>query len=111
MFERLGILVALAGASCTSTGGSGGATGFDGQPCSQYHLCVQAGAEFNCDCGGGTSLACPSALPEQPCQSSEPACMGCSQGAGYYCSCQDAGLSPDPDAALWVCIGTENACR
>jgi hypothetical protein len=77
--------------------------------------CVPDGGVYTCL--GGSWPVCPAtAQPEQPCDYSVPPCMGCTNGgatvgSGYTCACQDAGLVPDQDAALWGCIGTEYTCR
>src|ERR1019366_5382158 len=72
--------------------------------------CVPDGGRYTCL--GNSWPVCPgSAQPDQPCDNNIPPCMGCSQGAGYTCACEDAGLTPDQDGALWSCIGTEYACQ
>ena len=55
--------------------------------------------------------ACPiSAQPQAPCDYRIPDCLGCSQGAGYWCTCKDAGGLPSQDGGAWLCVGTERAC-
>ncbi len=115
----LALLAALVSACSNSSGSSRGSdsgpTGSAGQPCSQYTLCTQNGNTFTCDCGGGTSPACPSNVnPSEPCQAPSIAgCMACSQGATLGCSCTDAGPAAVPDAGLlhWECVGGGQACR
>jgi len=84
----------------------------DGGPASDAGgpTCVPHDGSYTCL--GGTWPVCPStAQGERPCDDSVPSCMGCDEGAGFTCSCQDAGLVPYQDAALWGCIGTEYTCE
>lgn len=72
--------------------------------------CVPDGGIYTCL--GSSWPVCPaSAQGEQACSSTAPSCMGCSEGAGYTCSCEDAGLVPDQKSPLWGCIGTEETCQ
>lgn len=117
MLRRIAVLLALACAACTSASGSSsgdaGAVGANGQPCSQYQLCVQSGDVFHCDCGGTTWSACPAgASSEQACAATfKGGCMGCSQGATFTCTCTDAGLVGLDGGTVWSCLGGGQACR
>ena len=93
------------GATPSGAAEGGSRAGPDGGP-----TCVPQDGEYTCL--GVTLPVCPSgAIPDQPCDNSVPSCMGCSQGAGFTCSCADAGLVPQQDGALWNCIGTEYTCE
>jgi hypothetical protein len=96
-------LAALAATACSTSSGSSGSS--DGGP-----DCVPHDGSYTCL--GATSPVCPSsAQQQQPCDGTLPSCMGCSQGAGFTCSCRDAGAGATPDASLWLCIGTEHTCE
>ncbi len=116
MLRCIAILL-LTCVACTSGSpgaGDGGTTGANGQPCSQYQLCVQYGDVFNCDCGGATGVpACPASVnPDESCSATfKGGCMGCSQGADFTCTCTDAGLVGLDGGTIWSCIGGGQACR
>ena len=92
----------------------GAADGGNGGP-----TCVPKDGVYTCL--GGTWPACSSgtnAIPFPPCDLRAPSCMGCDKlspsdvaGVGYTCTCEDAGLVPQQDAALWGCIGTGFTCQ
>ena len=123
MIDRLAFVAAMACAACSQPHPGAGAAdsgsadtiapddarvetaATDGGP-----ACVPSGGTYNCL--GGTWPVCPAnAQPEAPCNHSTSPCMGCSEGAGYTCDCEDAGLEPQQDAALWSCVGTEYTCQ
>jgi hypothetical protein len=88
-----------------SSGGAAADGGADSGP-----TCVPQNGEYTCL--GGTWPVCPStAQPTQPCDNAVPSCMGCSEGAGFTCSCADAGLVPQQDGSVWNCVGTEYTCQ
>ena len=110
MTRVLSLLLTLAAAACSPSASSAG--GADGDA-----ACVPEDGSYTCL--NGTWPVCASGVgPEAPCGAGDHDCMGCAQGAGYTCACQDSGaqvfddgsLEPQ-DAALWFCIGTEATCR
>jgi hypothetical protein len=75
--------------------------------------CVPSGGVYTClggswpSCPGGsdTALDCPSGFTS---------CMGCTEGAGFVCTCSGADAPPleaGEPAAKWLCVGTEHACQ
>jgi hypothetical protein len=78
-------------------------------------LCTLAGGEYVCSCGLGTWPECPGSADEsQPCSTpTKTACMGCSEGANFTCSCTDAGPMALHDAGdlAWFCVGGGQACH
>jgi hypothetical protein len=75
--------------------------------------CVPSGGVYTClggswpSCPGGsdTALDCPSGFTS---------CMGCSEGAGFVCTCSGADAPPleaGTPTAKWLCVGTEHACQ
>lgn len=110
MTRLLVLLSALAVAGCNQSGSGAGANDVDA-------ACVPHDGVYTCL--NGTWPVCPPAAgPELPCDYSLRDCMGCAQGAGYTCNCQDSGAQifddgglEQQDAALWFCIGTEATCQ
>jgi len=100
----------LAVAGCSPSSGGDGSSDVDA-------ACVPEDGAYTCL--GGTWPVCASGVgPEAPCNDSVRDCMGCAQGAGYTCTCQDSGAQifdagelVGQDAALWFCIGTEATCK
>jgi hypothetical protein len=111
MRRALAIIASLVVTGCNASSSShdGGDAGDDGAACVPHDDVY--------DCLDASWPVCPAtAQPEQPCDYSVPPCMGCTNGgatvgSGYTCVCQDAGLVPNQDAALWGCVGTEYTCR
>lgn len=95
------------------------AIGFNGQPCSQYKVCVLDGDAWTCDCGfGGPFPNCPaSATPGASCEPEDSgSCMGCdglgtSLGGGLMCGCDDFSPYGADAGPQWECMGTEQACQ
>lgn len=106
---------ALVTVACSSSSKAGGAADSgaadDGQP-----ICVLQDGGSAYDCNGQTVAACDPSDQSvgAPCTALMAQCTGCmgqtppsGVGAGYYCTCQDAG-----DGGLqWSCVGTEHECR
>lgn len=66
-----------------------------------------------CVCQNASEAVCPvTAQESQPCAGyGGMGCMGCYQGAGFTCSCIDAGTPLlDGGGPSWQCVGTEYAC-
>jgi hypothetical protein len=67
------------------------------------------------DCLGGSWLQCPGNVAPQTaaCGEAPSPCMGCSDGVGFACSCDDGGVRQQDDASAvsWVCVGTEYTCQ
>ena len=109
-FTALAGLEFVAAIACTPTSSSDAGATAD---------CVPENGVYHCL--GTTLPVCPtSAQPEQPCDGTDRPCMGCSTttdtpdgsgGVGFTCQCEDAGLVPAQDGALWDCIATEHTCR
>jgi hypothetical protein len=107
----LGLLLVLAAAGC-SPSSSGGAGTDDADA-----ACIPVNGTYSCL--NGTWPVCASGVgPEMPCDDSVHDCMGCAQGAGYTCTCQDSGAQifddgslEGQDASAWFCIGTEATCQ
>jgi hypothetical protein len=102
------ICAALAAATACSSSGKTGASGDGGKDSGQSTCTLQEGGT-SYDCGGGeTWPACPANLQGTACAQGAPQCMGCNQGAGYYCTCQ----GPEADGGfVWTCPGTEYPCQ
>jgi hypothetical protein len=113
MRRVLTAIVALAASACSSTSGGASADAGDdyGQP-----ICIlqDGGTSYNCD-GQMVAACAQSGQPVgAPCTSLMAQCTGCmgqtppnGVGAGFYCTCQDAG-----DGGLqWSCVGTEHLCK
>jgi len=95
-------------------------TGFNGQSCSQYVLCVLIVDVWCCDCGhdAGGSRNCPSGVGtgascdpgnSVPCMSCDG--VGTTRGGGMTCGC-DGPISYEKDSGpQWECLGTGEACQ
>jgi hypothetical protein len=96
----LAVVVLLAGCTSGSTGSAASGecncpSGYDG------------GA---CVCGNSTVPVCPvqKTRPPTTCTVDGGQCMGCDEGAGFFCTCL-AGLA-DGGGLRFLCDGTERAC-
>jgi len=106
MRYAIALVAGLVGVGCgtaQNTTKADAATGFKGQPCSQYVFCAQQGdgGIWSCDCGGPIGMvSCPAALDQgAPCavdSGSGEGCYACNEGAGSNCECMDV-IGPDND--------------
>lgn len=102
----LAIVAAVATGACSS--GKTGASGDGGNDSDQYTCTLQeGGASYVCS-SGETWPACPTSTQGSTCPGGTARCMGCTQGAGYYCTCGDTGAD---SGFLWMCAGTEYPCQ
>jgi hypothetical protein len=107
---RMSVLLGLLGVAACSGSSSLHVAAADDGSVDSTATCVPYKGEYTCL--GGTFPVCPTgAQPEQSCDNTVSPCMGCSQGAGFTCSCVDAGLVAQQDGSLWDCIGTEYSCQ
>ncbi|MGD0525168.1 MAG: hypothetical protein ABSE49_08500 [Polyangiaceae bacterium] len=82
--------------------------GSSGAPCEW--ACPSGDDGGVCTCGGNTATACPASASESaPCDGGD-GCMGCYQGAGFYCMCSAGEAGDDDGGRAWQCVGTERAC-
>jgi hypothetical protein len=75
--------------------------------------CVPSGGVYSCL--GGSWPSCPGGSDTaQDCPNGFTSCMGCSEGAGFVCTCSGADAPPleaGAPTAKWLCVGTEHTCQ
>jgi hypothetical protein len=99
---------------------SNATTGFNGQSCSNYVLCVLNVDIWCCDCGfypGGSPNCSAGVTAEAPCEPGDAAsCMTCdgmgnTPGGGAIYVCGEFGLYGVDAGPQWQGIGTGEACQ